>query len=95
MKTAVQEQWMYNISRDDRTAFKEMFEFYYAALCVYARRYVKSDDISEDIVQDVFCAVWRNRCRMDYNIPAKNYLTAAVRNHCINYLRDLHSVTFD
>ncbi|MDR1102551.1 MAG: RNA polymerase sigma-70 factor [Tannerella sp.] len=95
MKTAIQEDWMYDISRNDRTAFREMFEYYYAALCVYARHYVRLDDVSEDIVQDVFCAVWKNRCRIDCRIPAKNYLTAAVRNHCINYLRDSRSVTFD
>jgi RNA polymerase sigma-70 factor (ECF subfamily) len=95
MKAAIQKDWMYNISRDDQTAFKEMFECYYAALCVYARHFVKPDDVSEDIVQDVFCAVWKNRHDMDYRIPAKNYLTAAVRNHCINYLRDQRTTAFD
>ncbi|MDR1674876.1 MAG: RNA polymerase sigma-70 factor [Tannerella sp.] len=95
MKTASQEQWMYHISLDSRAAFKEMFECYYAALCVYARRFVKQTDVSEDIVQDVFCAVWMNRHRIDYRIPAKNYLTAAVRNHCLNYLRSNCHVTFD
>jgi RNA polymerase sigma-70 factor (ECF subfamily) len=93
--TTAQEQWMYNISRNDRTAFREMFECFYAALCVYARRFVGPDDVSEDIVQDVFCAVWSNRHRMDYRIPAKNYLTTAVRNHCINYLRDRRTTAFD
>jgi RNA polymerase sigma-70 factor (ECF subfamily) len=95
MKTTVQEEWMYNISRNDHTAFREMFECYYAALCVYARRFVKCDDVSEDIVQDVFCAVWANRGHMDYRIPAKNYLTAAVKNHCLNYLRDRRPEAFD
>jgi RNA polymerase sigma-70 factor (ECF subfamily) len=95
MKSTVQEQWMYHISLNDRTAFKEMFECYYAALCVYARRFVKQADVCEDIVQDVFCAVWMNRHRLDHHIPAKNYLTAAVRNHSLNYLRDHHSATFD
>ncbi|MDR2765644.1 MAG: RNA polymerase sigma-70 factor [Tannerella sp.] len=95
MKTAVQEQWMYNISLNDRTAFKEMFEYYYASLCVYAQRFVKRTDVCEDIVQDVFCAVWMNRHRLDYRIPAKNYLMAAVRNHCLNYLRDHRHATFD
>ncbi|MDR2680392.1 MAG: RNA polymerase sigma-70 factor [Tannerella sp.] len=95
MKTTEQERWIYDISKNDRTAFKEMFECYYAALCVYARRFVKYADVSEDIVQDVFCAVWTNRQHMDYRIPAKNYLTAAVRNHCLNYLRDQRPEAFD
>jgi RNA polymerase sigma-70 factor (ECF subfamily) len=95
MKKTAQEQWMYNISLNDQTAFKEMFEYYYAALCVYARRFVKQADVCEDIVQDVFCAVWMNRHHLDYHIPAKNYLTTAVRNRCLNYLRDRDSATFD
>jgi RNA polymerase sigma-70 factor (ECF subfamily) len=95
MKTAAQEQWMYNISLNDRTAFREMFEYYYAALCVYARHFVKQADVSEDIVQEVFCAVWKNRHGMDYRIPAKNYLTAAVRNHCLNCLRNSRHAMFE
>ncbi|MDR0758237.1 MAG: RNA polymerase sigma-70 factor [Tannerella sp.] len=95
MKKAAQEQWMYNISLDDRTAFREMFEYYYAALCVHARRFVGDTGVCEDIVQDVFCAVWMNRHRIDYRIPAKNYLTAAVRNHCLNYLRDRRPASFE
>jgi RNA polymerase sigma-70 factor (ECF subfamily) len=95
MNTIAQEQWMYNISQNDRTAFREMFECFYAALCVYARHFVGLDDVSEDIVQDVFCAVWSNRHRIDYSIPTKNYLKTAVRNHCLNYLRDRRTTTFD
>jgi RNA polymerase sigma-70 factor (ECF subfamily) len=95
MKTVAREQWLYGISRDDRAAFREMFECYYAALCVYARRFMKRDDASEDIVQDVFCSVWMNRHSVDYRIPAKSYLTAAVRNRCLNYLRDRRPEAFD
>ena len=84
----VQEQWLYLISLNDRKAFKAMFEHFYAALCVYARHYVKSTGISEDIVQNVFCNVWIKRHSIDYHIPAGNYLMAAVRNRCLNYLRD-------
>jgi len=71
----------------DNAVFKKTFECYYASLCVYARRYIQDLATREDIVQDVFCALWVNRYKIDYSVPIKNYLLTCVKNRCINYLR--------
>lgn len=80
-------QWSHLISLGDKDAFREMFEYYYAALCVYARRYVEDIHACEDIVQDIFCSVWINRENLDCSLSIKSYLLTSVRNHCLNYLR--------
>jgi RNA polymerase sigma-70 factor (ECF subfamily) len=72
-----------------------MFEYYYANLCIYAKRYVQELEIREDLIQDVFCSLWINRKRIDYSVPVSNYLMTSVKNHCLNYLRKAAKQRFD
>jgi RNA polymerase sigma-70 factor (ECF subfamily) len=82
-----QRDWLWDASLNDETAFQQMFEYYYSDLCVYARRFIPDPDTREDIVQDVFCAIWVNRKKIDFSVPVTNYLVTSVKRHCINYLR--------
>ena len=39
--------------------FKQLFETYYAPFCLYAKRYIKEDQLRKDLVSDVFAPqVW-------------------------------------
>ncbi|MDR1623769.1 MAG: RNA polymerase sigma-70 factor [Tannerellaceae bacterium] len=75
------------VMNDDEKAFETLFGLFYPPLCAYARRYVDSLHAREDIVQDVFAALWEDRKRLSIAGPVRHYLVAAVRNHCLNYLR--------
>lgn len=73
------------ISRKDR--FKERFQAYYPRLCHIAYSYVNDQDDSEDIVQELFINVW-NKGKDD--LPEKEfllYMSTAVRNSSISFLR--------
>ncbi|MDR1557324.1 MAG: RNA polymerase sigma-70 factor [Tannerellaceae bacterium] len=83
----IQAEWLWDSSLSDEVAFRRMFEYYYANLCIYAKRYIQELETREDIVQDVFCSLWINRKKIDYSIPVSNYLVTSVKNHCLNYLR--------
>lgn len=72
---------------DDKQAFQLLFELYYAALCLYAKRYIDDRAAREDIVQDIFCALWEKRKFIDISTSAKNYLLTAVKNFSLNQLR--------
>ena len=47
---------------------------------------VRSSAIAEDIVQDVFVKVWRNRAQLDQQQSIKSYLYRAAINTALNYL---------
>lgn len=79
--------WLRDASSNDEEAFRQMFEYYYSDLCVYAKRFIPDPDIREDIVQDVFCAIWINRKQIDFSLPVTNYLLTSVKRRCLNYLR--------
>lgn len=79
---------LWNISmNDDKLAFRSLFDYFYAPLCLFAKQFVDDKAVREDIVQDVFFMLWNKRKQIEVNTSAKNYLIASVKNHSLNYLR--------
>jgi len=78
--------WCVSIN-DDRQAFRSLFEYYYAPLCIYAKRFIEDKSAREDVVQDVFFSVWEKRKSITINTSAKNYLITSVKNNCLNFIR--------
>lgn len=74
-------------ANDDEAAYRSLFEHYYAALCLYAKRYIEDLSTREDIVQDVFFFIWEKRKTIIPEISARNYLITCVKNLSLNYLR--------
>lgn len=73
--------------KDDRDAFKELFFTFYPSVCVYAARYISSPETCEDIVQDTFYHLWKNRKNIELTNSFRNLLITSVKNNCIDYLR--------
>lgn len=49
---------------------------------------MKDLDIAREIVQEVFANLWEKRDTIQHDRSPKSYLGTAVRNRCLNYLRD-------
>jgi RNA polymerase sigma-70 factor (ECF subfamily) len=71
----------------DIAAFEELFRTLHAPLCEVADSYVRSQDIAEEIVQDVFFVVWMKRDRVPRGGGLRPYLFTAVRNRALHHLR--------
>lgn len=72
---------------DRKERFKERFQQHYSRLCRLAYGYVGDCNECEDIVQELFINVW-NKGKDD--LPEREfalYMTMAVRNSCISFLR--------
>ena len=69
--------------------FQKLFEDYFRSLVTYSYRYVNDWSVGEDIVQDVFMALWINRDKIDFEEPIKPYLYQATYNRSINYLNSV------
>lgn len=72
---------------DDEEAFKKLFTDFFAPLCVYAHYFVEDKNLSEDIVQEVFFCLWKNRKKLDMHSSTRNFLVTSVKNSCIDHLR--------
>ena len=76
------------IKHGDNRAFDILFRRHYPRLFTFARTFVPDEHKSKDIVQEAFIAVWENRAGIK-NISIEAYLYKIVRNHCLNYIRNL------
>ena len=79
-------EWAARIRAGDATAFERAFRAYHPALCKFAYRYVRSRDVAQELVHDVFAKLWAERRRLSVG-NLKTYLYAAVRNLAISHLR--------
>ncbi len=73
--------------KDDEKAFQTLFFEFFSSLCVFSHRYVDNWETCEDIVQDTFFKIWKNRKDIVINTSGRNFLITSVRNNCIDYLR--------
>lgn len=80
-------EWVRKIRTGDGEAFERLFGLYCQPLIHFVRRYVQDTSIAEDLVQDVFLAIWANRSRLDPALNIKTYLYTAVKNRALKHLR--------
>lgn len=73
--------------QDDEIAFRTLFFQFFSPLCVFAHRYIDSWETCEDIVQETFFKIWKNRKNIVINTSSRNFLITSVKNTCIDYLR--------
>jgi RNA polymerase sigma-70 factor (ECF subfamily) len=68
-------------------SFRDLFNFYYPGLVLYATQLTTNKTQSEEIVQDFFVRFWERHHMLKPANSLKNYLFTSVRNSCFNYLR--------
>jgi RNA polymerase sigma-70 factor, ECF subfamily len=78
------------IKDDDRSALNELFLTYYHRLCIFANSYLHHSGEAEEVVSDVFFAIWKNRDQLDVDRSLKAYLYTSVKHGCIAALRKHH-----
>jgi RNA polymerase sigma-70 factor (ECF subfamily) len=71
-----------------RQDFEALFKEHFAFLCNFAQQYVHDGDTAQDICQRVFIRLWEKREEMDPHKSIQSYLFTAVKNRCLNHLRD-------
>jgi RNA polymerase sigma-70 factor (family 1) len=76
------------VKNSDAKAFEQLFKNYYALLSHFASSYLNDLDESEEIVQDIFVKIWEKREEITIVTSFKSYLYQAVKNKCLNYIRN-------
>ena len=84
---ASDESLLASIRSSDHGAFQTLFHRHYGALCSFAMRCVGSGELAEDVVQEVFLYVWRNREALAITGAVRAYLFSATRNAATSHLR--------
>jgi len=77
------------ISRGDQPAFSALFTSYHPFVYAFSRRITRSEELAEEVVQDIFLKIWVDRESLERIDDFGAYLNRVVRNHCYNVLRKL------
>lgn len=76
------------LKQDDYEAFQLLFRKMYVPLCQFCVRFVRMNEVAEEVVSDVFYTIWKNRNRIEVT-SSRSYLFTAVRNRAIDHLRKI------
>lgn len=77
------------IKEGDIKTFEQVFRQYYIPLCIYSSGITGRTEISEEVVQDVFYNIWKDREQIRILHSLKSYLYGAVKNLSLRYLENL------
>lgn len=75
------------VSNDCQRSFRTLFDLYYARIYRVAFYHVKSEEIAQEVVMDVFEKLWKYRKKLQEIDHFTNYIYTAVRNQSLNYLK--------
>ena len=73
------------IKGGDIKAFEELFRRYYFPLCCYAAGITGQMAVAEEIVEELFYVLWKERVRLQIFQSVKSYLYRATRNQSLQY----------
>jgi RNA polymerase sigma-70 factor (family 1) len=71
---------------DDQLAYQELFYLFYKPLLRFAYAFIRSHELSEEIVSDVFIRIWERRSQLEEIGNLKVYLYVSTRNMALKYL---------
>lgn len=75
------------INQKQREAYYDLFREFYQSLVMFAMRYIGVQSEAEDIVQDLFVAVYEKQEKfLSYN-SFRMFLYNSVRNTCLNLIK--------
>jgi RNA polymerase sigma-70 factor, ECF subfamily len=76
----------------DHAAFEELHAEHHAVLWRFAYGQVRSPEVAEEIVQDVFLALWRKHADWEITSTIRGWLYGAVRHHVLRRRRQARAV---
>jgi RNA polymerase sigma-70 factor (ECF subfamily) len=81
-------------SYNDEQAFKDLYYHFYNKLFHFAYAFTKNRQPAEEIIEDVFINVWKNRAHVGEIKNIKVYLYTATKNNALNYIaKKAHEIT--
>ncbi len=86
-RSATEHALVERIRADDVDAFEELFRAYYAPLTSFAYAHSDSREVAEEIVQELFLAIWERRAEWQVTTHLRSYLYVATLNRVRSFRR--------
>jgi len=75
------------VAQGDEKAFAQLLKTYSNTIAGYILSITESEELVQEIVQDVFMKIWTNRASLGEVESFKSYLLVVARNHAFNCLK--------
>lgn len=82
-----QEEVLDELARDSNLALEKLFNYYYPRLYHFSKAFLKFDDGIDDILQEVFLKIWKNRKNIKTSHSFNAYIFTITQNLLLNELR--------
>lgn len=80
-------QLVENIKNGNEASFKELFDSYNRPLYYFVFKYLRNKEDAEEIVQEIFLKIWRDRSKLNADLSLKSFLFTIAYNSTMNALR--------
>jgi len=75
------------LKKGSKKAYSILFNKYYKDLVLFGGNFLPTKSMCEDIVQNVFLKLWRDRESLEILSSLKSFLLSSVQNSCLDELR--------
>ena len=75
------------LAQDDEASLEKLFNHYYPRLFNFSKSILKLEDGIDDILQEVFVKIWKNRKNINSAATFNSYIFIITRNLLLNELR--------
>jgi RNA polymerase sigma-70 factor (ECF subfamily) len=75
------------IKKGNIQEYELLFREYFQPLLSYAISILKSESEAEEVVQDIFFNLWKNKKKLNVHTSFSSYLYKAVHNNCLQVLK--------
>ncbi len=81
-----EKQWLEALQSADEKGFEKIYNAYWPKLFSVVYNHVRTKEVAQEIVQEVFVSLWVNKHKLQIDTSLKGYLFQAVRNKIYDYL---------
>lgn len=82
-----EQELLQRLNAGDKHAFTRIYEQYASKLYRYALKFVKSEEIAEDVVHDIFVKLWNNAATLTIETSLQAYLYKTTHHHLLNLIK--------
>lgn len=90
-----EQKLLHDLAKGDEKAFRAIFASYADVLGKHILRITRSQELAEEVVQDVFLKIWLKREELTAVRDFRAYLFVLSRNYAINYLKKTANALLD
>ena len=76
------------MNSNDEVAFRELYIRYKGRLWNYIFAFLKADDESDDLIQEIFIHLWELRHSVNPELSFSSFVYTIAKNKVLNYFRD-------